>query len=71
MHVEQHISMSLTSVMPGLGWLDWLAKLLSVFVCKYHVSDMTCINLPCKISIDVSLRTTAHCYIEDVPFRRG
>lgn len=42
---------------------------MSVFVCKYHVSDMTCINLPCKISIDVSLRTTAHCYIEDVPFR--
>lgn len=29
-------------------------------LCKFHVLDMTCINLPCKISIDVSLRTAAH-----------
>lgn len=41
------------------------------FGCKCHVLDMTCINLPCKISIDVSLRTVAHSYIADVPFPRG
>lgn len=58
-------------VLSGLGWLERLAIRVSDFVCKYHVSDMTCINLPCKISIDVSLRTTAHSYIVEVPLRRG
>lgn len=57
--------------MSGLGWLDRLAIKVLDLACKYHVLDMTCINLPCKISINVSLRTTVHSYIVDVPFRRG
>lgn len=59
------------SIMSALGWLDGPAIKVSDFVCKYHVLNMTCINLPCKISIDASLRTTAHSYIVGVPFRRG
>lgn len=55
----------------GLGVLNQLAQKVSGFVCKYHVLDMTCIYLRCKISIDVSLRTVAQSYIERVPVRRG
>lgn len=62
------ISCDVIHVRPGpAGRLYWPARKVSDFVCKYHVLSMTCINLPCKISIDVSLRTTAHSYIVGVP----
>lgn len=67
--VPTQVVMRMTS---SLGWMaGWRTGWESVGFCKYHVSDMTCMNLPCKISIDFSLRTAAHSYILGVPNRRG